>query len=239
MKRLQPLASPIGSFSSFCLCSILIALLVNLLAAYISFSEDDSLLFHDAFTKPPAAPWTWIRENPKTHQANKDGLSIQLEPGGLMGAGKDAKNILVQPLQKSAQTVTVQIDFNPKKQYEQGGLLLYGDDDTYIKLVQERVDGKTWLVMIAELKTVGALVGKVPAKNLSGRIGFQWKNDIVQGMYWQQKRENAILVGTTHFPMNPKPRVGIFTQSGHHNIERWARFMNFRIGKTRYPLQVE
>ena len=96
-------------------------------------TPDPSVLCQDEFTSPPAAPWTWIRENPQAHKID-GGLQIKIEPGGLMGGGKDAKNILIRPLPAEAKSVSVSVDTDHKSQYEQAGLNLYRGDDDYIKL---------------------------------------------------------------------------------------------------------
>ena len=113
---------------------------VLILMAFLSCSgtlSGESLPWKESFAAAPAAPWAWIRENPATHRLAPNGLEIRLEPGGLMGGGKDAKNILVRPLPEKASAVGVNLRFDPVEQYEQAGLILYGDDDNYIKLVRK------------------------------------------------------------------------------------------------------
>lgn len=185
------------------------------------------LPIEDPLTQPPASPWEWIRENPDTHKSSQNGLSIQLESGGLMGPGKDAKNILVRPLPEAAKSVQVNVQVQHQSQYEQAGLILYTDDDSYIKLVLEMVDGKLNAVMVPEVKANVKGVFKIEAGAAAIDLIFTLDFGKVIGHFVKDGKLQKI--GEFSFPMNPRPRIGIFTQSGVDGAGRWATFKKFEI----------
>ncbi len=209
--------------SSFSLMSGLM-----LYASEKTVNNKNHILYKDTLHSPPAEPWTWIRENPDAHRSGQQGLKIKIQPGGLMGAGKDAKNILVRPLPDDAKSVKVQVDAEHKTQFEQAGLILYHDDDTYIKLVLEMVDEKVWVVFVVEKETKAAVINKVPRPEGDAWVAMDFAGNSVKTYCWG-KKEKKIEIGKAEFPMEPKPRIGVFTQSGQPGSDRWATFEHFTI----------
>ncbi|MBN2326433.1 MAG: DUF1349 domain-containing protein [Candidatus Omnitrophica bacterium] len=187
----------------------------------------------ESFKTPLAKEWSWVRENTETQRISEKGLEIQLEPGSLMGGGKGVKNILVRPLPEEANQVSVEVEFIPENQYEQAGLMLYCDDDRYIKLVKEFVDGEPWIVMAVEIDAQNPLVQKIPAPGDQVKIRFSLDGDGVTGACWNQENADSpwMAVASFSFPMSPRPMIGVFTQNGQPETERWACFTNFRITK--------
>ncbi|HQO36196.1 MAG TPA: DUF1349 domain-containing protein, partial [bacterium] len=162
--------------------------------------------------------------------SGEKGLEIRPEPGGLMGDGQDAKNILVKPLPPDAYLVTVYVQANHRSQYEQGGLILYLDDNNYIKFVLEMVDGKHWFVLVCELDAKPKVINKLPASEKGGWIILQLKDQTVTAFSCDGK-VGTVKIGTADFPMEPRPRIGIFTQSGEPGSDRWVTFRDFVIYK--------
>ncbi|HPO08631.1 MAG TPA: DUF1349 domain-containing protein [bacterium] len=187
-------------------------------------------IFRDVFKVNPEEPWAWIRENKEFHRSGEKGLEIRPEPGGLMGDGQDAKNILVKPLPPDAYLVTVYVQANHRSQYEQGGLILYLDDNNYIKFVLEMVDGKHWFVLVCELDAKPKVINKLPASEKGGWIILQLKDQTVTAFSCDGK-VGTVKIGTADFPMEPRPRIGIFTQSGEPGSDRWVTFRDFVIYK--------
>lgn len=186
-----------------------------------------SSLITESFTAAPQPPWEWIRENPATHRTGPEGLSIQLEPGGLMGEGKDARNILVRPLPPGAKTISVRVDAQFQSQFEQAGLIVYTDDDTYIKFVLEMVDGKLYGVMVPEeaAQVLGIFKQSIEATPVELVLTLEdGKFTALVGTEGLRQQ-----VGEWLYPMDPRPCIGVFTQSGDPNAPRWATFSNFTI----------
>lgn len=176
------------------------------------------------FTQPLDAPWEWIHEDPKTHKVTEEGLKIKIEPGGLMGGAKVAKNILVRPLPQETQSVTVNVNAQHETQYEQAGLILYVNGDNYIKLLLEFVDGEFNAVMVPEVNAKDKVYAK-PIDSPPITLEFRFESGKVVGSY--QTNEASGTVGAFDFPMEPRPMIGVFTQSGEAGADRWATFRNF------------
>ena len=209
-------------------------LLSTILFAYISCNSGvyDNLTITqpilDSLSNPPQEPWIWIRENTKTHYTSEQGLSIELEPGSLMGGGQGVKNILVRPLPINASMVEAQVEFDPELQYEQAGLILYNDDDSYIKLVKEFVDGKPWIVMGVEIDAKNPMVKKVPVSGSKVKLRFRFNEESIQGI-WVDHDNTETIAGAYDFPMKPRPCIGLFTQNAHPPNQCRAAFSDFRI----------
>ncbi len=189
---------------------------------------DAGILFHDPLTTPPTEPWRWVRENPLAHRTTPQGLGIRLEPGRLMGDGRDAKNILVRPLPDGTKSVSVRVDASHKTQYEQGGLILYHGDDDYIKVVKEMVDGKVYVLMVVEIKMQAFVVNKVPCPEPDVWIGLELGAKSVNSLCWGNDKKR-IAVAVAEFPLSPAPRIGVFTQNGQPGADRWVVFSDFMI----------
>jgi len=217
-----------GSVLSFFFALAVLQLLTGCATTPDQPPGDPTVLFQDSFQSAPAAPWSWIRENPGAHRSGESGLQIKIEPGGLMGVGKDARNILVCPLPDGARSVSVGVDTDHKSQYEQAGLNLYVDDDNYIKLVREFVNGETWIVLVVEMGATPKVVNKTAPPRGSTRVGFNFTDRGVTAMCWGDSGE-LTKVGDAEFPMTPRPRIGVFTQSGQPGADRWATFTDFLI----------
>ena len=221
------------------------ALLMTCIVPVTSYaSESDppkgKALFRDTFAKSPETPWEWIRENPEAHRVTKNGLEIKLEPGGLMGGGKDAKNILVRPLPAEAMFVSVHVRVEHASQFEQAGLILYRDDDNYIKLVKEWVDGKLNVVFIYEIDAEAKAVRIAPHPPKAVTLALERVPDGIRGWYWDRKT-TPVDLGLAEFPIGEPdgeiwPRIGLFTQSGEAGADRWAAFRRFALfPQPRFP----
>ena len=185
-------------------------------------------LFVDPFLSPPARPWTWIRESPENRKTD-GGLCIRLEPGGLMGGAKDARNILIRPLPAEARSVAVNVETHHASQFEQAGLILYGDDDNYVKLVREFVDGSTWIVLVVEVAARPNVAAKVPLpEGETTWLCMEIQGEKIKASGWGDSKA-VVTVGEVDFPPEILRRVGIFTQSGQAGADRWARFRDFSI----------
>lgn len=205
-----------------------------------SMSANDRSI-HESFTEPPAAPWQWIRENPEAWRiVENGGMEIMVEPGGLMGEGKDAKNILVQPWPTGATTASVVVTANHQAQYEQAGLILYRGDDDYVKLVVEMVDGTPSIVLVTEVDARPVVAGKIPCPGLDAGICkctlvLNWNDGLVEAMAYSVDAHDSgagmgmMPVGNGEFPTEAESRIGVFSQGGEPGANRWVKFEDFRV----------
>ncbi|MFE7710197.1 ThuA domain-containing protein [Streptomyces sp. NPDC057486] len=78
--------------------------------------------------------WSVIRENQDLKIADGK-LVIPTSNTDLYGAGGGTSNIVVQPAPDGAWMATAKVTLNARDQYQQAGLILYGGDDDYAKMV--------------------------------------------------------------------------------------------------------
>nr|WP_152992321.1 ThuA domain-containing protein [Nonomuraea pusilla] len=78
--------------------------------------------------------WSAIRENQNLKIADGK-LVVPTSNTDLYGAGGNTSNIVVQPAPGGAWTATAKVTLNARDQFQQAGLVLYGDDDNYAKIV--------------------------------------------------------------------------------------------------------
>ncbi|WP_291856928.1 glycoside hydrolase family 3 C-terminal domain-containing protein [Marinilabilia sp.] len=85
--------------------------------------------------------WEWIRENPSTHSlSKKDGaITITSEPGGVSENTNNAKNILLQSANSDWTIETKLVGSRMPSQPENAGIIVYQDDENFIKLMLRAV----------------------------------------------------------------------------------------------------
>ena len=156
-----------------------------------------------------------------------DKLEVRAQAGRIWG-GNDAKNLLLAPPMKSRDMAAcVSVAHDPKEKWEQAGPLWYVDDDNFVKLISEHIDGKMYVVVAREQGGRGKVVGKivVPSANIQLRLKVQ--SNRVTGQ-WRLKDADAWSdAGTCDFDAQGDRRFGLFTQNGPKEVVRWVCFDNF------------
>jgi len=192
-------------------------------------------LFEDKFDKKLADGWTWVREDKKAWRVDAGGLHIRNQFGTLWGKGNDARNVLLRPLpdaKGAPLAIEVTVQHKPVINAEQVGLIYHVDDDHYVKLVYEALDGKSWLVLAREVAGEGNVAGKVPLPNDAPRIRLVVDRDCLRGQFLG-KDDKWEDIGKCEFPRDEaarkNARVGLVCHGGPYEVERWARFNDFRI----------
>ena len=195
-----------------------------LLSGLFLLAADGDVLLQEDFQGKLHADLTWVRED-KSQWRVEDGQLVVRSQAGRIWGGNDAKNLLLfkaLPLQKMAARVTVA--HKPKEKYEQAGLLWYVDDDNFIKLISEQIDGKMYIVVAREIAGRGKVISKieVPTANLQLRLLVE--PDGVTGQWRLEDEDDWSNADKCTFDAKGKPRFGLFTQSGSKDIVRWVRF---------------
>jgi len=100
--------------------------------------------------------WSWVREDP-THWSLVDHpgyLHITIQDGDLYGGWNHNENTLLRPAPAGDFEVVTGVTINPTPNYQQAGLVVYPDDDNYLRLTRCYCnDG-----VVQFLKEVGASV---------------------------------------------------------------------------------
>jgi regulation of enolase protein 1 (concanavalin A-like superfamily) len=204
-------------------------LLIPALLALAS-GGDGNVLFQDHFDGKLQSGWKWVREDPSEWRIAENQLQVRSQAGRIWG-GNDAKNLLLVDKEFESQNVaaSVSVAHEPKEKYEQAGPLWYLDDDNFVKLISEQIDGKMHVVTAREIEGRGKVVGKfvVPKANLQLRLKVE--STRVTGQWRLEDADAWSDAGTCDFQVQGKPRFGLFTQNGPPDQVRWVRFDNFLI----------
>lgn len=202
-----------------------------ILSALFLLAADTDVLLEDNFDRKLQAGYQWVREDKSEWRIEDGKLVVRSQPGGVWGHN-NAKNVLLckaLPVQDMAARVLV--SHEPKEKYEQAGLLWYIDDDNFVKLISEQIEGKMYIVLAREVKGRGKVISKieVPAANLELRLKVE--SDGVTGQWRLKDGDDWSNCDKFVFDAKGQPRFALFTQSGSEEIVRWVRFDRLIIEK--------
>jgi beta-glucosidase len=95
----------------------------------------------------PGKQWKWIRENPATHSNSKinGSLTITSEAGDVSEATNNAKNMLLQSANSDWVIETRLVCSRSPSQPENAGILVYENDENFVKLMLRAVIKTTWV----------------------------------------------------------------------------------------------
>ena len=192
-------------------------LIASLLSGFVAAQE---LSTRESLAKD----WEWVREE-RTEWQWKDGvLRLRTQPGGVWGPTEPARNVLVsKPAIEGKGSVEALVGLeNPIRKWEQTGLLVYGDDDHFVKLIVEFIDGKLYVVMAWELGEQSKVVAKVETGLQEAWLRFEVDGNKVRGFWRKDIDSQWIEAAVCQFPEDLKGRFAIFTQTGPREQVRWA-----------------
>ncbi len=172
--------------------------------------------------------WSFVRED-KNDWRLKDGhLQLLAQPTNSWGKKNNkTENFLLRALPGAKATVEVTVDFNPRKEYEQAGLMLYVDDDNYIKFDRELYDGQS-CTLVLESKAKPKVVKKIPFREGPLRLRLEIADGKVKAMVKVPGGKEWTMHGETKMPASSdKVKVGLFALQGDAKAPRWATFSDF------------
>jgi cytochrome c len=85
--------------------------------------------------------WTVVRED-QTFSVSGGSLILPTSVGDLYGGTNGATNLVLQPAPTGAWQATAKVTLPTSANYQQAGLILYGDDDNYAKVDLLHADGR-------------------------------------------------------------------------------------------------
>ena len=168
--------------------------------------------------------WSFVRED-KADWRLKDGkLQLLAQPSNIWGKRNNkTENFLLRALPGPASTV----DFNPRKEYEQAGLMLYLDDDNYIKFDRELYGGQS-CTLVLESKARPKVVKKIPFREGPMRLRLEITDGKVKAMVKAPGAKDWTAHGDTTLPGgSDQVKVGLFALLGDAKKPRWASFSDF------------
>jgi regulation of enolase protein 1 (concanavalin A-like superfamily) len=187
--------------------------------------------FEETFAGELMAGWSWIREAPESWRIEQGTLHIRALPGTLWGDRNNARNILVRSAEPVADgfanEVTVHND--PQAQGEQGGVIWYVNDGTYIKLIKESLEGTVWIVIAREVDDQPALVNKIPWEAERAHLKLALEEGRVIGRARDPEGGDWQVVGECEPLSAREVHPGLFTHGGPEDEARWAEFTGFAV----------
>ena len=184
--------------------------------------------FKADFRKPLDKGWSFVRED-KAEWRLKDGnLQLLAQPTNIWGKKNNkTENFLLRALPGPKATVEVTVDFNPRKEYEQAGLMLYVDDDNYIKFDRELYGGQS-CTLVLESGAKPKVVKKIPFREGPLRLRLEIADGKVKAMVKAPDGKEWTTHGETTLPGgSDKVSVGLFALQGDAKSPRWATFSDF------------
>jgi regulation of enolase protein 1 (concanavalin A-like superfamily) len=207
---------------------------------YKSSNSDSGTSFVDDFSGQALNPrWHWAREDP-THwslSAAPGFLRITTQQKDISGTENTAPLLLQSLAPYASQDFNLQtrVTITPTANSQQAGLIVYGDDDNYVKLTHGYLEGPTFDFTQEVAGAVQSI--RVPApKNANTfylRILKLAKNYYA---YYSANGSDWTVIGTHPNVNIPPLEVGLlaFNGAGETNAEIPADFDSFRID-TRLP----
>jgi regulation of enolase protein 1 (concanavalin A-like superfamily) len=196
-------------------------------------ARDDSptVLFEEGFASELGSGWSWVREEPGAWRVEKGALVLRTLPGYLHAKRNNSKNVLLRlPPEAKGSRLAVEafLESEPKVEFEHAGVVWYYDDDNYVALFKEVLDGKPKLQMVTEKEAVPRFA--VAAYGSKG----VWLRLLVSGttvtsQYRESEKDDWQTVGRSELPAAGRARVGVMTGGAPKDAERFVRFKSFRI----------
>lgn len=204
--------------------------------ACLSAVAAETVVFQEDFSSPPAAGWSWLREDRAAWRLGESGLEVRVQPGNLWGKANNARNVMVRSLPdpgKDTLELAVTVENRPTGQYEQINLAWYYDDRHMVKLGLELVNGKRCIVMGREFADSTRTLGLIPITAERVRLRLRVTGTHIRGEYlragetvWQRAGE-----GEVPAPPQGQAQVSLHCYQGLPDVEHWARFSQFRVAR--------
>ena len=195
--------------------------------------EKEAFAKNAADTPAIKAPggWHWDRPVPGHTRRIDDGLALTIDAGRVW-AGKNSRNRLLSKnpaAPRSSATADVEL-VDPRNKYAQGGMLLHADDDAFVKLVVEHIDGLFYVVVGRELGKERRVLAKIKIPQARSGLRLRLEDGVLLAEYRLQAKSPWKEAAKSEIPAHGKPwRFGIFTQDGNPKNPGTALVRNPRL----------
>ena len=186
---------------------------------YLPVIQNNYQLISDDFDSPTLNPnWYWIREDP-THwslQAVPGWLRIVTQEGdNWLDSGPNIKNILLQQVPQgwSSYDINTKLVFSPIVDWQSAGLIIFTDDDNYVKLFygyHSGYGGRS-VRLTSEMNAIGLETGvAVDAPTIYLKIAK--RNNSYEGYY---STDNLLWMKVGEYTIGmTSPAVGLAASNG-------------------------
>ena len=168
--------------------------------------------------------WTEIvRHDPEGYEVSGGELVLPAAHGDFFGNGpNDNPNIVLQPAPSGPWTATTRLRFTPNENYEQAGLIVYGDDANYVKGDLVSAGGNRVLEFLWETDDApGGFGGSVtlPA-GFPDTVEIRVVSDgeMLRAEYRQVGGEWAPFGNPRAVATVPNPKIGVYANDGNQNV---------------------
>lgn len=162
--------------------------------------------------------WSWVRED-NTHwslTAVSGFMRITTQYGDIYTTYADAKNILLQNA-TGDWTITSKLTFKPSQNYQQAGLIVYQDDNNYVKIVRSYSTGNKFQFA----KEVGGTFSDTKATDgITGNISYLKlvKSGNNYSGYYSADGTTYTQVGTTQTVGLSTTRIGLIAINSYQMV---------------------
>jgi beta-xylosidase len=173
--------------------------------------------YSDDFNSALGPQWSWIREDSSGHALVTYQGSGQLEimtNGDLYRAANNARNLLLETPPSDDYMVETKLTFDPNNNVEQAGLLVYADDDHYIKV------GPAHLSSLSRMIAGHESLEPVPANQFGCDVQPSRSSNIAVTAYTAQQCPNE--GESWDYLTNPQPTANGSTASAP-TVTDWLR----------------
>jgi regulation of enolase protein 1 (concanavalin A-like superfamily) len=208
--------------------------------AFISFiaislraapDQGETIAFEEKFDGKLSDGWSWLRETPAAWKVAGGELVLTVQPNYLHPFGKDARNVLLRDLSGNlgaSWAVEVKLESDPKVQYEHAGVLIFWDEDNYISIWRESLDGKPKLQMVTtKNNSPGFVVLNEDIKPVWLRLVVN--GDDVTTQYRASEKDAWKTVGKSKRLASANPRCGLASGGAPKDAQREAKVSHFQV----------
>ncbi|MEV8513509.1 ThuA domain-containing protein [Dactylosporangium sp. NPDC051484] len=179
-----------------------------------------------------------VREDPTGYRLLNGALQIDVPNGDIYGTGNTApKNFILQKAPNGDFTIETKVDgsaFN--EQYQQGGLIVYVDDDNYVKIdyIVDNQPGQALVRRIEYRSEIGAAVQN-PQPNVNNLTSAVWYFRIAKlgnaytGSYSANGTTWTTAATLTNAAVGTNAKVGVYTLGAGQTASKPASFDYFRL----------
>jgi regulation of enolase protein 1 (concanavalin A-like superfamily) len=170
--------------------------------------------------------WYWKRQKRSTWslQEKPGFLMIKSENGDIYERTNNSRNLLLTEAEQPDFMVETRLEFSPFKNWQQAGLVIYLDDDNFVRLTFGYIDGRK-LELSYEKYGKFKLIQKSYGTNVV-YLRLLKKGKICSG-YYSKDGQNFTLISeyNTHFAV--KSRIGLLAINGDGSIDSARAFFDY------------
>jgi regulation of enolase protein 1 (concanavalin A-like superfamily) len=195
----------------------------------------------DEFTGSTLDKCRWnaiVREDPTGYRVSDGSLQIDTPNGDIYGTGNSApKNFILQTAPTGDWTLETKVDASQLvEQYQQGGPIVYSDDDNYVKFdfVTDNTAGQPVARRLELRSEVGGVVQN-PQPSVSNLTSAVWylrlarTGTVYTGSYSANGVDWTALPTVTNSAVGATPKVGIYTIGTNQSASKTIAFDYFHL----------